>query len=110
MPLTRLKNGIRLEVSAEDEATILAEWAAERAKSAPVPAEVTSLQLYDEMDQTHGIHLEDAVGAMNPKAAKRYRLANTIRRTDPMVAALRQNMGWTDAQVDALFRAAAART
>ena len=75
----------------------------------PVPTEASVLQLYDEMDQTHGIDLEAAVGGRGPKALTRFRLANIIRRTDPMVTDLQRNLGWTDAQVDALFRAAAAR-
>lgn len=74
-----------------------------------VPDEATVLQLYDEMDQAYGIDLEAAVGGRGPKPLTRFRLANTIRRADPIVAQLQTALGWTDAQVDALFRAAAAR-
>lgn len=76
---------------------------------APVPDEATVLQLYDEMDQSHGIDLEDAVAGRGQKAVKRFRLANTIRRDDPMVTQLQTALGWTDAQRDALFVAAAKR-
>jgi hypothetical protein len=107
--LTRVRNGVEEELSAEEEAAIRAEWAAEAAKPAPVPEEATVLQLYDEMDQTHGIDLEAAVGGRGPKALTRFRIASAIKRSDPMVAQLQTALGWTDEQVDALFRAAAAR-
>ena len=75
----------------------------------PVPDQATVLQLYDEMDQTYGIDLEAAVGGRGPKALTRFRIANSIKRSDPMVAQLQTALGWSDAQVDALFIAAAAR-
>jgi hypothetical protein len=74
-----------------------------------VPDQATVLQLYDEMDQTYGIDLEAAVGGRGPKALTRFRIANTIKRSDPMVTQLQAALGWSNAQVDALFIAAAAR-
>lgn len=71
--------------------------------------EATVLQLYDEMDQTHGIDLETEIGGVSQKALRRFRLANAVRRSDQFAAGLQSKLGWTDAQVDALFRAAAAR-
>ena len=74
----------------------------------PVP-DATPLQLFDELDETHGIDLEAEVGALSQKALRRLRLSNSIRRTDQFAAGLQAKLGWTDEQVDALFRAAAAR-
>lgn len=86
-------------------------WTYQEPEPEPLPADfdATVLQLYDEMDQTYGIDLEDAVAARGQKPLKRFRIANTIKRSDPMVAQLQVALGWTDAQVDALFIAAAAR-
>jgi hypothetical protein len=77
--------------------------------SEPVP-DASPLQLYDELDQTHGIDLEAEIGALSQKALRRFRISNTIRRTDQFAAGLQAKLGWTNEQVDALFRAAAART
>lgn len=74
----------------------------------PVP-DATPLQLYDELDQTHGIDLEAEIGALSQKALRRFRIANNIRRTDQMAAGLQAKLGWSNEQVDNLFRAAAAR-
>ena len=75
----------------------------------PVP-DASPLQLYDELDETHGIDLEEQIAALDPKALKRFRLSNAVSRSDPFIAhGLQPMLGWTDAQVDALFRAAAAR-
>lgn len=109
MALTSLNNGVREELSAAEEAAIRAAWDDAAADPGPVPPEATVLQLYDEMDQTYGIDLEDAVAARGQKPLKRFRIANVIRRSDPMVADLQANLAWIDAQVDTFFRAAAAR-
>jgi hypothetical protein len=74
----------------------------------PVP-DASPLQLYDELDETHGVDLEAEIGALSQKALRRFRISNTIRRTDQFAAGLQAKLGWTDEQVDALFRAAAAR-
>ena len=94
-----------------DHAWIGEEWVYQELDPVPLPPdfEATVLQLYDEMDQTHGVDLEAAVSGRGPKALTRFRIANTIKRSDPMVATLQTGLGWTNAQVDALFIAAAAR-
>lgn len=74
----------------------------------PVP-DASPLQLFDEMDETHGIDLETEIGALSQKALRRFRLAREIKPTDQFASALQARLGWTDAQVGALFRAAAAR-
>jgi hypothetical protein len=75
----------------------------------PVP-DASPLQLFDELDQTYGINLEEQIAALDPKALSRFRLANTISPQDPFIVhGMQPAMGWTDEQRDALFRAAAAR-
>jgi hypothetical protein len=80
----------------------------EKAPTAPVP-DAAPLQLYDELDQMHGIDLEAEIGGLSQKALRRFRLSNSISRTDPFASALQAKLGWSDAELDALFRAAAAR-
>jgi hypothetical protein len=75
----------------------------------PVP-DASPLQLFDELDQTYGVDLEAAIESLDPKALQRFRLSNSIARNDPFISGgLQPMMGMTDEQVDALFRAAAAR-
>ena len=106
--LTRLKNGVEEELSPDAEAAFRAEWAFEVGKPAPVP-NATPLQLYDEMDETHSIDLEAEIGALSQKALLRFRLASEIKPTDQFAIALKAKLGWTNAQMAALFRAAAQR-
>jgi len=80
----------------------------EDAAKGPVPETVTKLQLVRAMRDADAWNDTKAwIATLPDDAQEDWSLVNVIPRTDPLVADARDALGWTDAQVDDLFRAAA---
>lgn len=92
-----------------DEAVLVAAVAATYApQAAPVPAEVTPLQMRRALNAA-GLRpaVESAVAAAPQDARDAWEFASVIRRDDPVLAAVGAALGKTAAEIDDLFRAAA---
>lgn len=124
--LTELINGVEVEMSAEDEAAIRAEWAANADKLSPVPQSISDRQFFQQLAVIAVITQDDALksnAAVIPPpllaiidsmpadqqfSAKMLVSGATIfERSHPMTAAIGAAYGWTDEQIDGFFRAAA---
>jgi hypothetical protein len=75
---------------------------------APVPAEVSPLQMRRALNAA-GLRpaVEAAVAAADQEVQDAWDYATTIRRDHPLLASMATQLGLTEAQIDALFRAAA---
>lgn len=89
--------------TAEEAAARDAEHAAHTARGPVVPM-VTNIQMRRAL-RTAGLldGVNKAVNAMGDEAADSWEYATTIPRDDPLVAALADQLGYTEAQVDAIF-------
>ena len=106
MALTKNVNGNIVELSPEEEATVLAQW--EAGAIPPVPSAVTPAQLRLALDAVDMLDAVEAVVDQLGRAARiKWDFGIIIPRNDPLVIAAAQQLNWTDAQVDDLFRAAA---
>ena len=81
-----------------------AEW---RAHSVPVPQSVTKLQLYTALSAAGYMAEFDSFFIQNPEAKTIWDLASIVERQNPLVGDIADALGLDDAQVDALFIAAA---
>lgn len=108
MALTRNVNGKVVEMTADEEAAVLAEWAAAAAAPAPVPAAVTPLQMRRAL-RAAGLKaaVDTMVAQMDEEAREAWEYSVTIPRDHPLIATAAQQLNMTGAQVDDLFRAAA---
>ena len=80
------------------------EW---KVHSVPVPESVTKLQAYTALSAA-GYRAEfDSVFVQNPEAKAIWDLASVVERHNPLVGDIADALGLDDAQVDALFIAAA---
>jgi len=101
IPVVTVAYGLRA-LSPEDIA------ANEDAAKGPVPEHVTKLQLVRGLrDAGVWETARTWIATLPDDAQEDWQLANVIPRTDPLVTAARNALGWTDGQVDDLFRAAA---
>ena len=81
-----------------------AEW---RVHSVPVPESVTKLQLYTALSAAGYMAEFDSFFVQNPEAKTIWDLASAVERQNPLVSDIADALGLDDAQVDALFIAAA---
>jgi len=90
------------------EARIAAFVANPPAVTAPVPAEVTPLQMRRALN-TAGLRgtVENAVALADQDARDAWEFASVIRRDDPILAAMSAALGKTPAEIDGLFILAA---
>lgn len=78
-----------------------------RVHSVPVPESVTKLQAYTALSVA-GYRAEfDSFFVQNPEAKTIWDLASVVERQNPLVGDIADALGLDDAQVDALFIAAA---
>lgn len=73
----------------------------------PVPESVTKLQLYTALSAAGYMAEFDSFFAQNPEAKTIWDLASEVERQNPLVGDIADALGLDDAQVDALFIAAA---
>lgn len=108
MPLTKNVNGEVVELTAEEEAAVRAEWAANAAAPAPVPAAVTPLQMRRAL-RAAGLkaQVDAMVAALDEEAQEAWEYSVTIPRNHALIAAAAAALNLTAGQVDDLFRAAA---
>lgn len=108
MALTKLINGKRVPLSDAEEAAVRAEWEANAAAPAPVPAAVTPAQARLALEAAGLLATVEAmVDSLGPSARTRWDYGITVPRNDPLIALAAQQLNLTDAQMDDLFRAAA---
>lgn len=107
-PLVSVINGVLFELVEAETARIEAEWAAVANAPPPVPASVTPLQMRralraaDLKDQVDGLAAQ-----LGEEAEEAWQYALEIERASPFIAQAAQLLGWTEQQVDDLFRLAA---
>jgi hypothetical protein len=89
----------------EYEAALVAAGVAKWGKGA-VPDAITPLQALAAIEKAGMKPVLDGVFAENPRAAVMFNLATEIRRSSPMVEALRVAADKTAGEIDDLFRAA----
>src|SRR5690242_9140785 len=100
MALTKNVNGEVIELSPEEEAAVRAEWAAVDAAGPPVPPEVTAGRLIRALAQLDLLDSVDAAVAQADAMTKRlWDRAPVFQRNDPMIAAMAQAIGKTDADL-----------
>jgi hypothetical protein len=106
-PLFKMVDGVAVEMSPEESAAILAEWAANAIPG--VPQVVTPLQARKAINAA-GLRasIEAAVAASGQDAKDAWEYATEIRRDNALIASMAAGLGLTSAQIDDLFRAAAA--
>ena len=81
-----------------------AEW---RAHAVPVPESVTKLQAYTALSVAGYMAEFDSFFENHPEAKTIWDLASVVERQNPLVGDIAAALGLDDAQVDALFIAAA---
>jgi hypothetical protein len=111
--MKKMVNGVERDCTPEEEAAILAEWAAEAAKVA-VPQFVSARQAWAELIDRELLEgVEAILNAMEGKAGalarNDFHRAQEWRRDWPLIAQLQPVLGWSDAFVDELFIGAGAR-
>lgn len=72
----------------------------------PVPPMATKLALYEQLNQSGDWPAIAAALAADEYAGNVWQFASIIERSHPLVEQFRQLLGWTEQQVDDLFRAA----
>lgn len=116
--LTEQVNGQTVTLSAEQRAAVLDRWASARhaAQTPPVPAAVSRRQLRLEL-LSRGLlaNVTAALNGISDEATKAAALiewedATTFDRAHPLVGQIGAALGLTSAQLDDIWRAAAART
>ena len=110
--MNKIVNGEEVECSPEEEAAILAEWAAQ-ANAVVVPQEVTMRQARLALLGAGLLAtVESAINALAEPAKSAARIewdhSQTVQRNRGIVLQLGMAMGLTSGQIDALFIAAAA--
>jgi hypothetical protein len=108
MPLTRIVNGVTVELSPEEEAAVRAEWEANAHRPPPVPSSVTPLQIRRAL-LTQGL-LDDVqafVEASPLDVRLAWEYAVQIDRHNELIAAAAASIGASSEEVDDLFRLAA---
>lgn len=108
-PIFVVENGVRRQLSEAEAAAVRAEWAAAANAPPPVPQSVTPRQARLAL---LGAGLLDAVNAAVAAASAQAQIdwnyALEIRRDNALIAGMAATLGLTSAQIDDLFRAAAA--
>lgn len=108
MPLKKLVNGVEVDCTPQEEAALIAEWAA----PPPVPQEVTQRQAMAALIKTNKLaQVEAALAAMTGQAGDLARndfyRSNAFQRNWPLMEQMKPILNWTDADLDNLFRLAA---
>lgn len=107
----RIVNGVQVELSPEEEAALLAEWAANEAAPAPAPQRVSMRQARRALRQ---VGLYEMVGDLidgldEPARADAlidWEFAQEVRRDFGLVLMLAPALGLDDDELDDLFRLA----
>ena len=127
MTLFKNVNGVDVEMSPEEEAEILAEWAANASRPPPVPEEISDRQFFHGLAIRGAISEDEALAAMEghiPAAmdalidllpqdmrfAARMHIRGTVtfRRSHPLTPMIGQLYGWNEGQIDDAWREFAA--
>lgn len=107
-PLYKMVDGVQVQMSDAEAAAIRAEWEAAASAPAPVPASVTPRQARLALLNAGLLDQVEAAIAAGPRADQiTWEFAVDVRRDYPMIANLGTALGFTDAQIDDLFRTAA---
>lgn len=113
MTLKKMVNGVEVLCSAEEEAAILAEWSANANAPAPVPFQVPRRQAIAALIKTgKRAQVEAALAAIPGEAGalarNDYYESLYFQRHWPLMESMKPILNWTDADLDNLFRLAAA--
>lgn len=116
MALTKVVDGVTVDCTAEEEAAILAQWAAaDAAAAAPkVPSFVTKRQGMAELIDrdllatVQGV-LDGITGKVGDLARNDFTNSQEWQRSWPLIAQLQPVLSWSDAFVDEMFISAKAR-
>ena len=100
---TKLVNGVRVGLTAQEEADLQAEWAANAADTA-IPAEITKVQFVRAMRAAGHWDTHSAAIEAHPD----WPYITALPRNDALTLAAAAAIGATDAEMDAIWIAGAA--
>lgn len=112
MPLTRLVNGERVELTLSEESDLMSKWAQETSAAVLLEKERDRMEA-TKLQARQALHLsgdlaaaEAVVAAADVSVQMAWADMNVIKRRSQMMMNFQAVLGWDDDKIDALFRIA----